>query len=301
MPALKFRDRFYSPPVARSLTSPTGILSFGAGAAAGIFAFGPIGALAGLLAYAVRVVLAVPGPGTGERIDPFGVGEPWRHFVQAALQARNRFGSALGTMRPGPLRDHLTEIGGRIDDGVDEVWRIARRGHLMAGARKQVDERSARWELDQLRARTAGQPDPSGTAARTAEALQSQIDTAARMDAVLEDTRSRLQLLDARLDESVTRAIELSVQADTPSQLGPLGQDVEGIVTEMEALRQALDDTGTDPASAGAFELPQLGAPGGSQALGTASPQTSPQTSPPPPPPPPPSDPEPGSQPAPGP
>ena len=63
------------------------------------------------------------------------------------------------------------------------------------------------------------------------------------MDAVLDDTRSRLQLLDARRDESVTRAIELSVQAG-PDDLTGLGDDVDGIVTEMEALRQALEDEG---------------------------------------------------------
>jgi hypothetical protein len=63
------------------------------------------------------------------------------------------------------------------------------------------------------------------------------------MDRVLADTRSRLQLLDARRDESVTRAIELSVQSG-PEDLTGLGDDVDGIVTEMEALRQALEEEG---------------------------------------------------------
>ncbi|MCU1453940.1 MAG: hypothetical protein JWN46_2086 [Acidimicrobiales bacterium] len=282
MPALRFRDRFYSPPVAHAVTSPTGILAFGAGAAIGIVALGPFGAALGLLAYGIRVALAVPSAGKGERIDPFGVNEPWRNFVVGALLARTRFGKALTTMRPGPLREHLTEIGGRIDDAVDEVWRIARRGQLLADARKQVDDTNARWQLQQLQTTSSSQPDPSGTAAQTAEALQSQIATAARMDGLLSETRSRLQLLDARLDESVTRAIELSVQADTPSQLDPLVQDVDGIVTEMEALRQALDDTD--------------GRTSGSASLGLPPPTASREPLPPPPP-----EPQPGTRPAPGP
>ncbi len=243
MPRLSFRDRFYSPPVARSLTSPSGILATGIGAAAGVLAFGPFGALAGLLAYGIRVAVAIPRAAKGERIDPFAVNEPWRQFVQHALASRVRFAEAVRTMRPGPLRDHLGEIGVRLDEGVEECWRIARRGQLLARARSQVDDASTRRELDQLVAESGGTPPAGTTQAKVLEALQAQLATAGRMDAVLVDTRSRLQLLDARRDESVTRAIELSVQAG-PEGLTGLGDDVDGIVTEMEALRQALEDEG---------------------------------------------------------
>ena len=65
MPALRFRDRFFTPPVAHAVTSPSGILAAGVGAAVGIVALGPIGALAGLAAYAVRVAVAIPRPSKG--------------------------------------------------------------------------------------------------------------------------------------------------------------------------------------------------------------------------------------------
>lgn len=243
MPRLSFRDRFFSPPVARAVTSPSGILATGVGAAAGVLAFGPFGALAGLLAYGIRVAVSIPRQGRGERIDPFAVNEPWRQFVQHALAARTRFAEAVRTMKPGPLRDHLGEIGDRLDEGVEECWRIARRGQLLARARSQVDDATTQRELDQLLAQTGGQPPDGSTQAKVREALEAQLATARRMDAVLIDTRSRLQLLDARRDESVTRAIELSVQSG-PEDLTGLGDDVDGIVTEMEALRQALEDEG---------------------------------------------------------
>ena len=76
MPSLSFRDRFFSPQVARAVTSPSGILAFGAGAAAGVLAVGvapvavPVAIGGGLLAYGVRVALALPRKGTGTRIDP---------------------------------------------------------------------------------------------------------------------------------------------------------------------------------------------------------------------------------------
>ena len=52
----------------------------------------------------------------------------------------------------------------------------------------------------------------------------------------------RLGLLDARLDESVTRVIELAATATTDSQLGGAGTEVGNIVDEMESLR--LNDRG---------------------------------------------------------
>jgi hypothetical protein len=243
MPRLSFRDRFYSPRVARAVTSPSGILATGIGAAAGVMVFGPFGALAGLLAYGVRVALAIPRGGRGERIDPFAVNEPWRQFVQHALASRTRFADAIQTMRPGPLRDHLGEIGARLDEGVEECWRIARRGQLLTRARSQVDDATTRRERDQLLAEVGGTPTGGSTQAKVLDALQAQLATAERMDAVLADTRSRLQLLDARRDESVTRAIELSVQSG-PEDLAGLGDDVDGIVAEMESLRQALEEEG---------------------------------------------------------
>jgi len=235
---LRFRDRFFTPRVARATTSPGAILATGIAAAAGVLAFGPFGVLAGLAGYAARVALAVPRNPRGERIDPFAVNEPWRRFVSEAVQAQRRFAQAIKGMAAGPLQERLAEIGTRLDTGVEEVWRIARRGQLLAGARRQIDVRDAQWQLGQLPRAAEGSPQY-----QTAQALQAQIDTAARMDGVINETIARLQLMDARLDEMVTRAVELSVQADTSADLGGLGADVDGLVTEMEALRQALEDT----------------------------------------------------------
>ena len=59
---LSFRDRFFSPKVARAVTSPSAILATGAAAAVGRGSpFGPFGRRsAGLLGYAARVGLAIP-------------------------------------------------------------------------------------------------------------------------------------------------------------------------------------------------------------------------------------------------
>ena len=74
------------------------------------------------------------------------------------------------------------------------------------------------------------------------EALDAQLESADRLARVASDARDRLRLLDARLDELVARAIELSVSEDDDA-VGTLGTDVDGLVTEMESLRQALEET----------------------------------------------------------
>jgi len=241
---LSFRDRFFSPRVARAVTSPSAILATGAAAAVGVIAFGPLGALAGLLGYAARVGLSIPRGDRGPRIDPFGVKEPWRKFVGDAVQARRRFDEAIRDMEKGPLKDRLLEIGGRLDTGIEEVWNIAKRGQILADARRRLNPDQTRWEMAQV-APPGTTVAPGSTADQTLRSLQAQLEAAERMDSVIGTALDRLRLLDARLDETVTRAVELSVEAPGSAAVGGvsgLGADVDGLVTEMEALRQALDE-----------------------------------------------------------
>jgi hypothetical protein len=241
---LRFRDRFFSPKVGGAVTSPSAMLATGAFAAAGVLAFGPIGLLAGLVGYAGRVALAIPRGGRGPNIDPFAVKEPWRSFVSDAVKARRRYDDAIEDMPAGPLQERLIEIGDRLDTGLEEVWNIAKRGQLLADARRHLKPDEARWEISQLA--PPGTTIPTGsTAEQTMQSLRAQIAAADRMDKVIGEAIDRLRLLDARLDETVTRAVELSVESPTAtgaSGVTGLGADVDGLVTEMEALRQALDE-----------------------------------------------------------
>lgn len=250
-----FRDRFYSPQVGRAVTSPSAILALGAGAAVGVVATASLavpiaivgGVIGGAVGYGARVAAAIPRRESKQRIDPFGVSEPWRHAVIDAQQAQRRFDDALATFRPGPLAERIRSIGDQIDEAVDECWMVAQQGHVVARARQQINDREARWELDQARQAGSSETVRSETRARRIEALESQLATAGRMDALIADTSDRLDLLNARLDEAVTRAIELSVSNRT-DDADRLGSDVGTIVEEMESLRQAIqvvDDQGT--------------------------------------------------------
>jgi hypothetical protein len=253
MAGLSLRDRFFTPPVARAVTSPLGILAMGAGAAIGILAgAGVAGAVVlGFVGWAGRVVAAIPRAPAAARIDPFTLAEPWRHYVRDALQARTRFRDSVGSAPPGPMQDRLREIEARVDQGVQEVWRIARRGHDLVDARRRIEPDAVRREIAATEA-NASQPWAVGSAmARTMESLKAQLAAVERLERVIGDADSRLRLLNARLDEAASRTIELSVQAHDVAELGGLGNDVDQMVDEMEALRQAIEETGGGTAVAG--------------------------------------------------
>lgn len=240
MARVSFKDRFLTPRVARAMFSPSAILLAGAGASVAIATGLPlvVAPVAAGAAWAARVLAAVPRNRPTERIDPFALPEPWRHFVVEALKAQVRYQQTVAGAEPGPVRERLVVIGSRIDVGVQEAWRIARRGSQLVDARAAIDADAARRELAALEGSTV-----AGSAAeRTAEALGSQIDTAQRLDATIAEVRSQLQLLDARLDESVARATELSVRIGAVDELAPVGADVDDLVREMEALRVALEE-----------------------------------------------------------
>lgn len=243
-----FRDRFFTPTVAGAIMSPVGILLAGAGTALGIVVGAPIAAAVGIgvAAWAVRVAVAVPRQPKAESIDPFTLSEPWRNFVQEALQQQHRFERATASTKPGPLRERLGEIEDRIQAGVRECWRIALRGHDIEKAVGQLDMRSAQQQLALL-----ARDGIDASEQTTAVALQAQLDSYQRMRRVSKDTADRLRLLDARLGEAVARAIELSVSAGSSADASGLTSDIDDVVGEMEALRQALEETGSLSSGAG--------------------------------------------------
>jgi hypothetical protein len=236
-------ERVRTPAVARAVVSPSAVLLAGAGMAGAILGGLPIVAAAGVgaLAWAARVALAVPRRPAGERIDPFRVGEPWRRFVQDALQAQARFGRTVERMQGGPLKERLQSVERRLAEGVQETWRVARQGDNLVDALRQIDVDEARQELEELDhdERHRGR---SLDAAR--RAVEAELASAQRIDAVARDAVDRLRVLTAQLDEAVARAVELSVRASDVGDLGPLSEDVDHLVDDLEALRQGLEEAG---------------------------------------------------------
>ena len=173
-------------------------------------------------------------------IDPFTVGEPWRQFVQGALRAADRLHATLDHTRDGPLKDRLATIVERIDHGVDETWRIARRGDEIDDAVNRLDPTALRSKLATLEHQHDA--DPSDEVATAIDSVRSQLATTDRLKDRSTKTVNTLRLAQTRMDELVTRAAEISVGAgDTDAY----EHDVDDLVIELEALRQAIQEVQT--------------------------------------------------------
>jgi hypothetical protein len=232
---------------AEAVMSPAAIVAAGGGASVAILAGAPLVAIAavGAIAYGAVVAFRLPRkPKPMRGIDPKTLSQPWARYVHEALGARRRFGEVVQSARSGPVRDRLVEIGSRIDAAVQECWRVARRGDALDEGVYSLNLREVTYRLDQIRGSRPAAEDASESYDRTVEALEAQLASGERLARVAGDARQRLEVLDARLDESVARAVELSLSAGDASDLSGLGADVDQLVGDMEALRQGLEEAG---------------------------------------------------------
>ncbi|CAN5750866.1 hypothetical protein BH24ACT5_BH24ACT5_23730 [soil metagenome] len=167
-------------------------------------------------------------------MDPFTISEPWRQFVQAALRSRQRLTATVEATRAGPIRDRLTGITDRLDRAIEQSWGIARRGDEIDAAVSRIDPVRLRAQLDVLSGGTSEDHDSAQAS------IESQLASADRLKALSASTIDRLLLSQARLDELVARASEVSVgttDSDTYEH------DVDDLVIELEGLRQAVAET----------------------------------------------------------
>jgi len=205
----------------------------------GVAVGAPIVAAVGLgaVAWGGRVLAAVPGDDGPERPQPARLSEPWRGYATGAQRAKERFDQVVAGVAAGPLRDRLQGLSARLDDGIAESWRIARRGDEIVRAIGQIDTATAGAELAALR--QSGE-DRTAAGSATVKALESQLASAERLSQLADASRDRLRLLDARFDELVARTVEVSVGAGDSAVLR---DDVDDLVTELESLRVAMEET----------------------------------------------------------
>ncbi len=233
---MSLRDRFYTPRTAKAILSPWRIaLGVAVAIVLGVIGLNILLAiLVGLVVYVVTVAASMPKRAAAPQVDPFAVGEPWRHHVQGAIKARRRFDEALQSAS-GPQRQRLAEIGARIQTGVDECWRIAQRGDEIDAAVSRLKLPSARSDFQLL----SGRPLDDATRA-TLASLQSQIESGERLKARSAEVAQQLRLMEVRMSELAARASEVAVGA---SDQETYRSDVDDLISQLEGMRLALDET----------------------------------------------------------
>lgn len=248
-----------APAAAKAAVSPSALVLAGSGLVVGLAAGLPAVAavVVGASFWGIRVggVAAVAAARRKrdrrpEVIDPYAVPEPWRSFVRESLTAEAKFDQAVARSKPGPLHERLGAVSVRVHDGTRECWRVA---HLGAAVDAELavlnpDATSdALRRLQQHRAARAGLAGPGGAADHGADdteaALAARLQAARKMQAAVQRVYDRLRVLTAQLHASVAGAVELSLDGGTGAGADRLTDSVESAVTEIEALRRALEET----------------------------------------------------------
>lgn len=234
------RDRFFTPATAKALLSWRILTGAAAGVIAWALGLNPIGAaVIGVTLYGALVFTAMPRA-PRSTIDPFGISEPWRHFVQGTQRARQSLRAAVGATADGPLKARLTDIAGRLEQAVEESWAIAKRGDEIDAAVNRIDPVRLRSQLATLNSGSPTDSPTSGDRSAAVASVESQLASADRLKALSASTADRLRLTQARLDELVARAAEVSVGT---SDTDTYEHDVDNLVVELEGLRLAVAET----------------------------------------------------------
>ena len=164
-------------------------------------------------------------------VDAAALPPRWQRFVVDAVAARARWAALVEGVRPGPLRDRLSALGDRVDQGVLAVWETASRAAETERVAATLDADAVTAEYK--RARRDPDPDPA-----LVEALSARFRSMQRILNAVEDAEERLEVLDARLGAAVARAAELALTSGTEDELG---SELDGVVDELGALRSSLD------------------------------------------------------------
>jgi hypothetical protein len=232
------RDRFFTARTAGAILSWRILLGAAAGVVASLLGVAwPVAAVIGAAVYAGSVALAMPKRPARPQLDPFAVSEPWRQFVQGAQRSKRQLTETVRSAQAGPLRDRLQGIVDRLDQAIAECWQIARRGDEIDSAVRRLDPTRLRSRLDSLKTQAA--PGASDDLAAAITSVESQLATADRLKALSATTADKMRLSQARLDELVSRAAEVSVGA---SDTAGFADDVDDLVIELEGLRLAVQE-----------------------------------------------------------
>jgi len=229
------RDRFFTPATAKALLSWRIVLGIAVGVGVALLWNPTAGVGAGIGIYVASVFFAMP-KARHSSIDPFAISEPWRHFVQGTQRAKRSLRSAVAATADGPLKARLVDIAGRLEQAVEESWAIAKRGDDIDAAVNRIDPARLRSQLSTLNQGQSAGGDRSAAVA----SVESQLASADRLKALSTSTADRLRLTQARLDELVARAAEVSVGT---SDTDTYEHDVDNLVVELEGLRLAVAET----------------------------------------------------------
>ena len=173
-----------------------------------------------------------------ERIDSFALSEPWRRYVSAAQSAQRRYSEIVAATASGPLRSNMESITRQV-----RTWR---RGVL---ADRQARRSSSTTRTQSSRSSVAaGALRSVRPTMRPESSLQAQLDSAERIRGSPRRHRPAAAIAATRASASCSARRPKS--ASGSDRTSELGSAVDDVVTQLEALRLAVDEV-NEPAAPG--------------------------------------------------
>lgn len=149
-----------------------------------------------------------------------------------AVEARQRYQDLLEGLRPGPVRDRLSQLQARLDDGVSAVWETVQRAGELERVLATLNPDRVTQEY-----KTAKRSDTGG---ETLEVLQERFASVQRLLNALDQLDERLGLLEARLGGLVARSAEVALASGHGAE--QLDDELSAVVVELGALRDGLHE-----------------------------------------------------------
>jgi hypothetical protein len=161
-----------------------------------------------------------------------------RDELDGAVGAYRRWQMVTASLEAGPLTERLAVLGGQVQAGVLELYALAVRVGEVEQVLAALDPEQATAAYKAARRRAAdGHPPPE------MEALEARFMSVQRLANLVADAEEQLRVVDARLLAAVASGAELAVTAD-PRGLATMGADLEGVLTQLSAAREALATLG---------------------------------------------------------
>jgi hypothetical protein len=165
-------------------------------------------------------------------VDPALAPRRFAGGVASVLTTRRQYASLVNGLAPGPVRDRLAELSPQVDEGVLAVWATVQRAGEIERIVATLDPATVTDAYKQAKR--------SGADADVLAAHEARFSSVQRLLNSLDDTDERLRLLEARLGGIVARAAEVALA--TGSGVDDLDAELSGVVSELGALRTALDE-----------------------------------------------------------
>lgn len=160
----------------------------------------------------------------------------WRRSLTAAWTARDQYAAAASVDGSSPLWDRLADHQAIVDAALTRCGVLARDGDLLERQLRGFRSRHLRRDLRAARLR-----DPHGARARQLEARLAEVE---RLDACIEDVRTRLEAQVHDLRTAAWRATELRMRP-----VVDIDDGLADLLADLTHLREALEEMDAAPHS----------------------------------------------------